>query len=186
MQHLFLLHSPTEVGFFIRGLTVCRPEWREQGLQPQPDPGNRWCPRPKLSPYEDVLTTPQKCRSHISCRQHQRRPSGSSPSCALCLVSEGLPAQYETPTGKKKQKQKQLVEKSNKLPGALQGWNVKPKGNKILFVLSPAFHALQSSVWNAHKAWTAPAGASGLRGAGGKALQGGWGESTVGKLSRMF
>lgn len=35
----------------------------------------------------------------------------------LCLVREGLPAQYEPSTGEKNTTQ--LVEKSNKLPGAL-------------------------------------------------------------------
>jgi hypothetical protein len=37
-------------------------------------------------------------------------------------MSEGLSAQYQTSTGKK-----QLMEKSNKLPGAVEGWNLKQK-----------------------------------------------------------
>lgn len=182
MQHRFLLHSPTEVGFFIRGLTVCCPKWREQGLQPQPDPGNRWCPQPKLSPHEDVLTTPRKCCFHISCCRHQRRPSGSSPSCVLCLVSEGLPAQYETPTGKNKNNWWKRAINCQVLYRAGM-WNRKETRSCSFSRLLFMHCSLQCEMHIKHELHTQEHRGSG---AGGKALQGGWGESTVGKQSRMF
>ena len=136
--------------------------------------------------------TPQKCCFHFSCYCCQCRPSGSHHSlpCTwwvrVCLLS--MKHLQEKKTNK-------LVEKSNKLPGALQGWNVKQEEatrpcslSHLLFSRSSVFSVRSTqSMKSTHRTWSPYTGAApGTRRPEASALQGGQGESRVDQQSRIF
>ena len=95
----------------------------------------------------------------------------------------------------RKKKTNKLVEKSNKLPGALQGWNVKQEEatrpcslSHLLFSRSSVFSVRSTqSMKSTHRTWSPYTGAApGTRRPEASALQGGQGESRVDQQSRIF
>lgn len=85
-----------------------------------------------------------------------------------------------------RERKTKLVEKSNKWPGALEGWHCQQRGHESLLLMSPAISCTAGFMQSPHRVSNPRTGARGHGRLEASALQGGQGESTVRRQSRMF